>query len=37
MTHIIILAHFICITIGCILLYELIRKVKFQQNSECWY
>lgn len=29
MTHIIILSHFVCITIGCILLYELIRNVTF--------
>ncbi len=29
MTHVIILSHFICITIGCILLFELLRNVKF--------
>lgn len=29
MIHIIILSHFICITIGCILFYELQRNVKF--------
>lgn len=32
MVHIIILSHFICITIGCILLYELLRNVKFRGN-----
>ena len=30
MTHIIILSHFVCITIGCILLYELLRNVTFR-------
>lgn len=30
MTHIIILSHFVCITVGCILLCELFRKVRFE-------
>lgn len=29
MIHIIILSHFACVTIGCILFYELLRKVEF--------
>ena len=33
MTHIIILAHFVCITMGSILFYELLRNMAIREKN----